>query len=94
MSKAVASAKELRRLLQQGWELHYIAQKAHKLPGNWEMRYRREVIPVAWECIESARRGLKWWRDNTEEIQCGRNWVYRMKQASLSLPVASKGGQP
>lgn len=89
MRDCIRKGSEVKRLVQEGWELHYIAQKqCTKLPGNWELRRRYEVIAVSWDAIEQVRRGLKWWNQNTEEIQVGRNWVYRLKQASLNLEVA------
>lgn len=81
----IDKASEVKQLLISGWELWYIGF-ADRLPGRWEMRHGNQIKPVSWEAIERARRDLDWFRDNTTEVEEGRNWIYMHKQVSLRLP--------
>lgn len=80
----VKNVREVRQLILEGWELWYIARRDRSmLPGNWHMRYKHQQLSISWELIERIRKNLKWWSENTEEIEMGRNWVYRLKQRPL-----------
>lgn len=86
MKTEISSATELKTLIQAGWELWYMAHpRCHPLPGSWQMRYRNQTRQVHWDAIERARRNLKWWDENTDEVEVGRNWCYRPKQKSLQM---------
>lgn len=87
----IESAKTVRELVRAGWELWHITCKRSRassfslqLPGQWELRLRNRTRPVMWDAIIRLRRDLDWWRRNTEELEVGRDWCYRFRQASFS----------
>lgn len=86
MEEAITSAAEVKSLMQDGWELWYIAHpRCHPLPGSWQMRYRNRIRQVHWDAIERLRRNLRWCHENTDEVELGKNWLYRLKQKTLQL---------
>jgi len=80
----IEKASEIKELMKSGWELWYIGH-SDRLPGRWEMRYRNQIRNVYWDAIISARRNLDWFRENTTEVEEGRNWIYMYKQPRLKL---------
>ena len=80
----IEKASEIKSLMKSGWELWYIGY-SDKLPGRWEMRFRNQTRAVCWDAITTARRNLEWFRENTTEVEEGRNWIYMIKQPCLKL---------
>lgn len=80
----IEKASEVKELMKSGWELWYIGC-ADKLPGRWEMRFRNQIRKVSWDAIIRIRRNIDWFRDNTTEVEEGKNWIYMAKQPVLKL---------
>jgi len=85
MSGPITSVPEIKRLLNEGWELWYIADPRGPLPGHWEMRYRNQVQRVHWDPIVKIQRNPNWFAENTTDEEVGRNWIYRAKQKAIQL---------
>lgn len=80
----ITSAAEVQTAVGAGWDLWYVAHR-DRLPGHWELRWRNQVVRVHWDAVNRIRRNLDWWQNNIEEIEQGRCWCYRLRQAQLSL---------
>lgn len=67
MSTEIVSARAVKDMIQDGWELWHIANRQYpKLPGHWEMRKRHKIQRVNWCAIEKLRQhNLKWFDENT-----------------------------
>ncbi|KXJ45841.1 hypothetical protein [Marinobacter sp. Hex_13] len=91
----ITKASEIKGLIKSGWELWYVGHKSgnSKIPGNWHMRYQAERKEVSWDAIERCRKNLSWWESSTDEIQVGKNWIYRLKQRDLLASSASSGSR-
>jgi len=85
MTAPITSAKIVRKLVEEGFELWHLSPDA--LPGRWELRRDAEKHAVSWDAIESIKRHYRdWFARETEEIQQGRfTWIYRLKQRPLAL---------
>lgn len=84
-TSVITSAKVVRDMVKQGFELWHVSRDA--LPGCWELRRDAETHAVSWDAIEGIRRHYTdWFVHETEEIQQGRfTWIYRLKQRPLAL---------
>jgi hypothetical protein len=77
---------KLRELILSGGELWLLAPSNPDYPISWgrfEVRTQEANYKVYVEIVE--RLGKKWMEENTEEVEDGRNTVWRSKQTELLI---------